>query len=285
MPFIISHRPYKLALTLALLLTTLICAPARAQEPIIGEIRLWAGEADAVPLGWLLCDGTGLAPGDYPDLFDLVGFSYGGAIPDVFRVPDLQGRVPVGQKSGDSDFNSLGDVGGEKTHTLTIDEMPAHNHQYVDRSNTLRTDVDYNTTAGAGNGIAAGSGGTTTNRTPFIRNTGGGAAHNNIQPFQVINYIIYTGVGLPTPTPTATPTVTPTGTLTPTLTPTTTPGTPTATPEGSLYLPYVYSQTLSSGHVLTVPLEMSAGQGIISMVLLSVVSAVVLQLVFRVVKQ
>jgi microcystin-dependent protein len=283
-----SQPRYRLALTLALLLCGLIFSRARAQEPMVGEIRGWGGLT--APAGWAICDGAVimLSEAEYGPLLEVIAYRFGGAVElEYFQLPDLRGRVPVGRTGTGDEFDGLGDTGGEKTHTLTEAEMPSHNHPWKARDGIDRTGITYGITVGSGIGIVTNSGGTVVNQSPFISPTGGDEPHNNLQPYQVINYIIYTGVGLPTPTPT--PTATATQTATPTLTPTpdgsaTPTPTATATVSGTMYLPSVYSQTLSSGNILTVPLEMTAGQAIISMVLLSGLAVLVLQFVFKVVK-
>lgn len=82
------------------------------------------------------------------------------------------GRVMVGYNSGDSDFDSLEETGGAKTHTLTIAEMPSHNHSYTYTS-TANVNID------AGGSLYSAASGTT-------GNTGGGGAHNNLQPYIVV---------------------------------------------------------------------------------------------------
>lgn len=85
------------------------------------------------------------------------------------------GKVLVGYDNGDTDFNTIGKTGGEKTHTLTIDEMPSHNHSiYYGPSGNVYAAV----------GIAQ----TTSYRDDLISNTGGGQSHNNLQPYQVVAY-------------------------------------------------------------------------------------------------
>lgn len=156
---------------------------------MVGTIKIWPSMD--IPTGWYECDGRLLSVGAYPVLFEVLGFTYGGNQPLEFRLPDLRTRVPVGQTNPENPvFGTLGYEAGEVSHVLTESEIPTHNHSYVDRSNTVREDVNYHTTAGAGNGIAAGSGGTIVNRTPFIRDSGGGQAHNNMQPYIVLKYII-----------------------------------------------------------------------------------------------
>lgn len=89
------------------------------------------------------------------------------------------GKVMVGLDAGDTSFDTVGETGGEKTHTLSVDEMPSHKHTL--NNNTL---VNRNV-AGTG-----GSQGSTTvlASTITIENTGGGSAHNNLQPYIVVYF-------------------------------------------------------------------------------------------------
>jgi microcystin-dependent protein len=80
-------------------------------------------------VGWLMCDGRSLNVDDFRQLFYVIGHSFGGS-GSTFNLPDPMGRVPgfVGQSSGGGNTWSMGDISGSETHTLTIAEMPAHNH-------------------------------------------------------------------------------------------------------------------------------------------------------------
>lgn len=82
------------------------------------------------------------------------------------------GRVPVGIDSTDTDFDTAEETGGAKTHTLTVDEMPAHTHS-VPNSGSQNNSFDSGTTVG--NDVTGTSG-----------STGGGQAHNNLQPYIVV---------------------------------------------------------------------------------------------------
>lgn len=134
------------------------------------------------PTGWLICDGTLLNKTAYPELFNAIGYSFGGEDGgSTFGLPDLRGRVPVGEKDNDSDFDGMGVTGGEKTHTLTISEMPSHTHAPNSRATTF---------SGTGSNNPGQTGGDRTWENLSIGNTGGGQAHNNLQPYQTVNYII-----------------------------------------------------------------------------------------------
>lgn len=148
-----------------------------------------------IPEGYLLCDGSAVSRTEYSTLFSVIGTTYGeGDGSTTFNIPDLQGKVPVGQDSDDTDFDTLGETGGEKTHTLTTQEMPSHSHN---RARII-----------AGNQFLGPSGGSyanvaginlNTGAYPFtdetknnveVGNAGGGQPHNNLQPYTVVKYII-----------------------------------------------------------------------------------------------
>lgn len=110
----------------------------------------------------------------------------------TFNVPNLKGRVPVGYDNTQTEFKNLGVTGGAKTHTLTIGEMPSHTH--TQNSHTHTTWIENNSSPG----LASGGGWVTNGRgddnvgstTATNQNTGGGGAHNNLQPYNSLNFII-----------------------------------------------------------------------------------------------
>jgi microcystin-dependent protein len=126
-----------------------------------------------IPNGWLICDGSTLDEETYPELYDALGGSG-----STFTLPNYQGRVPVGYDANDTDFNAIGKTGGEKTHTLTIDEMPSHYHQQALGGALTTTDQ------------VAGVGVVGKENVSNTKNTGGDQPHNNLQPYIVQYWII-----------------------------------------------------------------------------------------------
>lgn len=150
----------------------------------------------AAPSGWLLCFGQAISRTTYVLLFTAIGTTYGvGDGTTTFNVPDLRGRVVAGQDdmggssanrltntpTGGVDGDGLGNVGGSEGHTLTTAEMPAHTHDITNSNNNTPTTGAAGRLLGTGTGVNSGS-------------TGGGGAHNNVQPTLILNYIIFAGV-------------------------------------------------------------------------------------------
>ena len=143
----------------------------------LGGIVQYAGAT--APDGWLICNGSAISRITYADLFSAIGTTYGsGDGSTTFNLPNLNGRVAVGYDSSQTEFDTLGETGGEKTHALTINEMPAHDHGIK----TLES-ASSGSQTGAANPYGSLSGRKT-------EQTGGGQAHNILQPYIVLNYII-----------------------------------------------------------------------------------------------
>lgn len=145
--------------------------------------------SSTAPEGWLNCLGQEVYRGDYPDLFAVIGTTYGaGNGTTTFRLPNLAGRVVVGQGSGSGlTSRSMGATGGAETHTLTTGEMPSHTHSV---SNTVQKSGS-NTPDGLDNGGSEIDTVSTVSTTSTSE--GGDEAHNNMQPFAVLNHIIRYG--------------------------------------------------------------------------------------------
>jgi len=145
-----------------------------------GAITQYGGAA--APTGWLLCDGTEYAEATYAALFTAISTTYntGGETTDYFRVPDFKGRVAAGVDSSAGRItsdNTIGASSGAEDHTLIVSEMPAHTHTENYPSGVYANQLGR--TGGSSSSQDSGS-------------TGGDGAHNNLQPYLVVQYIIKT---------------------------------------------------------------------------------------------
>jgi microcystin-dependent protein len=158
-------------------------------DPLIADIRAVA--FDAEPRGWAVCDGRTLPINQNTALFSLLGTSYGGNGQTTFALPDLRGRVAVGAGPGPGLTNRvLGEAGGAETHQLTTQQMASHGHS-VRASSDAATTTDPNLAYPAVGGSYASaptSGSLMHQATAQL--AGGGAAHPNVQPSTVLNYLI-----------------------------------------------------------------------------------------------
>lgn len=153
----------------------------------IGSVVKWF--STTIPTNWLECNGQAISRTEYAELFAVIGTKYGsGDGSTTFNLPNIKGKTTVGLDIDDTDFNELGKTGGEKTHTLTENEIPPMDvhmtqHTWFDRGGLEAGGaVNRKVVAGGGTGGSP----------EFVIGTvnGGDQAHNNLQPYIVSNYII-----------------------------------------------------------------------------------------------
>jgi len=155
--------------------------------PFMSEIRIMS--FNFAPKGWAQCNGQFLPINQNQALFSLLGTMYGGNGQTTFALPDLRGRTAIHQGSGFTE----GQAGGQEAHTLTISELPSHTHTL--NSNLLPNPADLAVLAGNLLGVLTTPiykqpSNLTTLQPATIGNTGGSQAHNNLQPYSVLNFCI-----------------------------------------------------------------------------------------------
>lgn len=179
------------------------------QPTAIAALNLPAGLvlANTLPVGYpegtLPLEGQAISRTTYALLFQKWGTFYGvGDGSTTFNVPDYRGRDLMGRDTSQTEFDTMGKKGGEKAHTLTTNEIPPHTHGFKYGSHTVLWG------GGSGNVYLAGGGNMAPGNPPGneltvaqnINNAtqndgGGGQAHNNLQPYAVVQWVVTTGVG------------------------------------------------------------------------------------------
>ena len=162
-------------------------------EAFVAEIRIFAG--NFAPVGWALCNGQLMAISQNTALFSLLGTQYGGNGTSNFALPNLQGMAPMGAGQGPGLTDRIqGEVGGSQTITLLSSEIPAHNHTYHagsgGRGNVATVANNVNTDAPALTNIYGTASDGTQMNPGMILPTPTSQPHENMQPYQVLNFII-----------------------------------------------------------------------------------------------
>ena len=147
---------------------------------VTGMIILWSGAADAIPSGFVLCNGSN-------------------------NTPDLRGRFVVGYADNDSDYD-VNDTGGSKDNTLSVSQLPSHNHSFSGSASHNHTHTkathpsgsgpEQNQSGGPEDRTNFGDTGTTSTATVTISGTtgnqGSGSAIENRPPYYALCYIMKT---------------------------------------------------------------------------------------------
>jgi len=169
-------------------------------EPYIGQITMVT--FNFAPRGWAQCDGAILSINQYPTLYAVIGVQYGGNGTTTFALPDMRGRVPVQRGTLANQWRyEMGQTGGVEQVVLNPKELPEHNHALMasqdnaDAYGAVGTPLLGTQVPAAGEALTS----IYNSESPSvamagdaISNTGGNQAHNNMQPVQVVNFIIAT---------------------------------------------------------------------------------------------
>jgi microcystin-dependent protein len=158
-------------------------------DPFLGEIR--PVPYNFAPDGWLFCHGQILPIAQNTALFSLLGTTYGGNGQTTFALPDLRGRVPVGEGQGPGlSAYSLGEESGVESVALNVGELPPHTHTAgVSGAPATALSPQGTVAANAARTVYAAPGADEL-AADSITNTGSDSPHNNLQPYLGINYII-----------------------------------------------------------------------------------------------
>lgn len=160
-------------------------------EPFVAEIRIFAG--NFAPRGWAFCNGQLLPISQNTALFSLIGTTYGGDGRSTTALPNLKGRAPMHPGRGPGlTSRRLGQKGGVDQVTLTEAQMANHNHSLMAANAPAeQQDPSNNSLARSVNGTIYRATGTLVQLNErALPNAGGSQAHNNLQPFLAINFII-----------------------------------------------------------------------------------------------
>lgn len=175
-------------------------APAAAQaDPLLGQLMAFGG--NFCPRGWADTSGQLLAISSNSALFSLLGTQFGGDGRTTFGLPDLRGRAPISDGQGPGLANySIGQKGGAENFTLTVAQMPSHNHTGTvgaspglgDTSQPVRNSFARSPT---GQPVYLDGNPAINNMHPDtlrINNTGGNQAVSKVSPYQTIRWCIAT---------------------------------------------------------------------------------------------
>jgi len=144
------------------------------------------------PAGWALCQGSPLPIATNDVLFQLIGTTYGGDGETTFNLPNLASRVPIHMGTGpDGTTYQIGESAGTEQETLTVQQIPIHNHVMTASTDVPTTSSPAtNVTGQAATKIYRAGAPSVTLHPQSISPTGGSQPHENAQPFLCVNFII-----------------------------------------------------------------------------------------------
>lgn len=155
--------------------------------PFLSEIKIMG--FNFAPKGWAFCSGQIMAIAQNQALFSLLGTTFGGNGQTTFALPNLQGRTPI--HFGNN--HTLGELGGELNHTLSVSELPTHTHtlRAVDTAATTKNPTNNSLSSSKpANQYSNYLLNPSTIQSASVANAGGGQPHSNMQPFLTVNFCI-----------------------------------------------------------------------------------------------
>jgi microcystin-dependent protein len=155
-------------------------------QPYVGEIRMFGG--NFAPAGWMFCEGQLLPISENETLFQLIGTTYGGDGQSTFALPDLRGRLPLHQGNG----FTLAETGGAEEITLTVQQIPAHNHAFSPSTALANANTPQNNVLAQSAAFQLYI--QQPPSVPMANNAlgmvGGSQPHTNFQPYLCVDFII-----------------------------------------------------------------------------------------------
>jgi microcystin-dependent protein len=155
-------------------------------QPYVGEIRMFGG--NFAPAGWMFCEGQLLPISENETLFNLIGTTYGGDGQSTFALPDLRGRLPMHQGNG----FILAETGGAEEITLTVPQIPAHNHPFLGSGSVANDPNPSPNVVGESSAISLyqSASPNAPMASQMVGSVGGSQPHTNFQPYLCVDFII-----------------------------------------------------------------------------------------------
>lgn len=154
-------------------------------EPFLAEVRIVG--FNFAPRGWAFCDGQILPINQNQSLYSLLGTTYGGDGRTSFALPDMRGRTPIHVGGG----HLQGQRTGEEGHTLSVGEIPSHDHTAQASDNNATTgDSAGNVLARSTMPLYGAAANLTSLNALSVSSVGGGQSHENMMPFLAVNFCI-----------------------------------------------------------------------------------------------
>ncbi|MBZ4024116.1 phage tail protein [Rhodobacter sp. TJ_12] len=160
-------------------------------EPFLGEIRMFAG--NFAPREWAFCDGQLVSVAQYDALFSLLGTAYGGDGRTTFGLPDMRGRLPLHQGTGPGlSPKRLGSKSGAETVTLTVNQLPSHDHNFIASTAQAEYDAPQDRVLASVSGFSPYESEiqSVSMNQGSVESVGGSRSHTNMMPSLCVHFII-----------------------------------------------------------------------------------------------